>query len=79
VRQEKGKAKEDAPFGSSLLGWAQWCVPVIPDTPEAKIGKIMVQGQPGQKLARPPILLNNSLSAYNGPFHPIYVTDMIKI
>jgi hypothetical protein len=36
------------------LGWVWWLMPVIPATPEAKIGRIKVYGQPEQKDSETP-------------------------
>jgi hypothetical protein len=36
------------PFNTSM-GWVQWFMAVIPATQEVEIGRITVQGQPGQK------------------------------
>jgi hypothetical protein len=40
-----------------ITGWPQWLTSVIPATQEAEIGRMVVLGQPGQKLD--PILTNN--------------------
>jgi hypothetical protein len=34
--------------------WMWWLTPIIPTTWEAEIGRIRVQGQPGQKVSKTP-------------------------
>jgi hypothetical protein len=37
-----------------FYGWAQWLMPVFPATQEVEMGRIVVQGQQGQKVSEIP-------------------------
>jgi hypothetical protein len=39
-------------MGLRASDWVWWLALVIPTTPEADIGRIMVRGQPGQKVIK---------------------------